>query len=142
MTYRNLLVWLRFLLDGTGRECAWRRCNPENHWATEGAGSPPTQWTLFMHRYQNRPIGQVNLELFTTMTRDAWISQELAIAKQGGAAMHISIRAMPSTEETAKLAEEIQSTGMADLLELNVSCPMPASTVGMHIGKSAELTYA
>ena len=95
-----------------------------------------------MHRYQNRPIGQVNLELFTTMTRDAWISQELAIAKQGGAAMHISIRAMPSTEETSKLAEEIQSTGMADLLELNVSCPMPASTVGMHIGKSAELTYA
>ena len=30
---------------------------------------------------------------------------------------------------------------MADLLELNVSCPMPALTVGMHIGKSAELTY-
>ena len=95
-----------------------------------------------MHRYQNKPIGQVNLELFTTMTRDEWISKELAIAKQGGATMHISILAMPEPEETAKLVEEIQSTGMADLLELNVSCPMPASTVGMHIGKSAERTFA
>jgi dihydroorotate dehydrogenase len=84
----------------------------------------------------------VNLELFSTMTRDEWVKTELAKAKEGGATMHISILAMPEPEETARLVEEIQNTGLADLLELNVSCPMPASTVGMHIGKSAERTYA
>lgn len=91
--------------------------------------------------YNGKPIGQINLELFTTMTRDEWLTRELAIAKKGGATMHISILAMPDPEDTAKLVEEIQSTGMADILELNVSCPMPASTVGMHIGKSADRTY-
>lgn len=110
---------------------------PKQDWAAH-----PCNGRIFMHRYQNKPIGQVNLELFTTMTRDEWITRELAIAKKGGATMHISILAMPEPEETAQLVEEIQSTGMADLLELNVSCPMPASTVGMHIGKSAERTFA
>ena len=56
--------------------------------------------------------------------------------------MHVSILAMPDPDDTARLVEEIQNTGMADLLELNVSCPMPASTVGMHIGKSADRTYS
>lgn len=109
---------------------------PKVDWAAH-----PCNGRIFMHRYNNKPIGQVNLELFTTMTRDEWIQNQLAIAKKGGATMHISILAMPDPEDTAKLVEEIQDTGMADLLELNVSCPMPASTVGMHIGKSAERTY-
>ena len=148
VTYRNPLVldsdspgW-----DGEGMRLAAeagaggvipKTIGPQREWAAH-----PRNGRFFMHRYQNRPLGQVNLELFTTMTRDAWTSRELAIAKQGGAVMHISILAMPAPEETARLVEEIQSTGMADLLELNVSCPMPASTVGMHIGKSVELTYA
>jgi dihydropyrimidine dehydrogenase (NAD+) subunit PreA len=109
---------------------------PRQDWAAH-----PRNGRLFLHRYQNRQIGMVNLELFSTMSRENWISRELEIAKSGGAVMHISVLAMPEPEETAKLIEEIQATGMADLLELNVSCPMPASTVGMHIGKSAELTY-
>lgn len=110
---------------------------PKQDWAAH-----PRNGRIFMHRYNGKPIGQINLELFTTMTRDEWISRELAIAKQGGATMHISILAMPDPDDTARLVEEIQATGMADLLELNVSCPMPASTVGMHIGKSADRTYA
>jgi len=69
------------------------------------------------------------------------VQRELEIARKGGATMHISVLAMPDPQETAKLVEEIQDTGFADLLELNVSCPMPASTVGMHIGKNPELTY-
>ena len=109
---------------------------PREDWAAH-----PRNGRIFMHRYQNRPIGQVNLELFTTMTRDDWVMRELEIAKKGGAVMHISVLAMPDPQETAKLVEEIQNTGYADLLELNVSCPMPVSTVGMHIGKSPELTY-
>jgi hypothetical protein len=64
----------------------------------------------------------VNVELFTTKTRDEWVEKDLLIARQGGATMHISILAMPDPEDTAMLVEEIQSTGMADILELNVSC--------------------
>jgi dihydropyrimidine dehydrogenase (NAD+) subunit PreA len=110
---------------------------PKQDWAEH-----PRNGRIYLHRYLNKPIGMVNLELFSTMTRDEWVKTELAKAKEGGATMHISILAMPEPEETAKLVEEIQGTGLADLLELNVSCPMPASTVGMHIGKSAERTYA
>ena len=110
---------------------------PKQNWAAH-----PRNGRIYMHRYNGKAIGQVNLELFTTMTREEWIRQELAIACKGGAVMQVSVLAMPEPEETAKLVEEIQSTGMVDLLELNVSCPMPASTVGMHIGKSAERTFA
>lgn len=109
---------------------------PKQNWAAH-----PRNGRIFMHRYNGKAIGQINLELFTTMTREEWIRQELAIARKGGAVMQVSVLAMPEPEETAKLVEEIQNTGMADLLELNVSCPMPASTVGMHIGKSAERTF-
>lgn len=110
---------------------------PKQDWAAH-----PRNGRMFLHRVQGRPVGMINMELFTTMNREAWIDHELATAKQGGAVMQISILAMPEPEETAKLVEELQSTGMVDLFELNVSCPMPASTVGMHIGKSAERTYA
>lgn len=109
---------------------------PKQSWAAH-----PRNGRIFMHRYMGKAIGQINLELFTTMTREDWIRQELAIARKGGAVMQVSVLAMPEPEETARLVEEIQNTGMADLLELNVSCPMPASTVGMHIGKSAERTF-
>ena len=109
---------------------------PEQDWAVH-----PRNGRIHIHRYNGKPIGQVNIELFSTMPRDKWISKELEIAKKGGAVMHISVLAMPNPEDTAELVCQIQDTGLADLLELNVSCPMPASTVGMHIGKSAELTY-
>ena len=110
---------------------------PKQDWAAH-----PRNGRMRIIRNSGKPIGQVNLELFTTMTRDAWLHKELAIAKQGGAVMQVSILAMPEPEDTARLVEEMQATGLVDLLELNVSCPMPASTVGMHIGKSPELTYA
>ncbi|ATW27672.1 4Fe-4S dicluster-binding protein [Candidatus Formimonas warabiya] len=109
---------------------------PVQDWAAH-----PCNGRLQLIKHGGKPIGMVNLELFTTMAREAWIEKELAIAKEGGAAMQISILAMPQPEETAKLVQEIQDAGMADILELNVSCPMPASTVGMHIGKNAKLTY-
>lgn len=110
---------------------------PRQDWAAH-----PRNGRMFLHRYNGKPVGMINMELFTTKTRDEWIEKDLATAKKGGATMHISILAMPEPEDTAQLVEEIQETGMADLLELNVSCPMPASTVGMHIGKSADRTYA
>ncbi len=147
VNYRNPLVLASATpgWDGEGMRLAAqagiggvipKTIGPKQDWAAH-----PCNGRIFMHRYHGKPIGQINLELFTTMTRDQWLTKELAVAKEGGATMHISILAMPDPEDTAKLVEEIQSTGMADLLELNVSCPMPASTVGMHIGKSAERTF-
>lgn len=109
---------------------------PVQDWAAH-----PCNGRLQLIKHGGKPIGMVNLELFTTMARETWIEKDLAIAKEGGAVIQVSILAMPHPEETAQLIQEIQDTGLVDILELNVSCPMPASTVGMHIGKSAELTY-
>lgn len=145
--YRNPLVLASATpgQDGEGMRLAGEQgvggvipktIGPRQDWAAH-----PCNGRLHLHRYQGRPVGMVNLELFTTLTRDEWVEKELATARKGGAVMHISVLAMPDPGETAQLVEEIQATGMADLLELNVSCPMPASTVGMHIGKSAERTY-
>lgn len=109
---------------------------PQQDWAAH-----PRNGRFFLHKYGEKAIGQVNMELFTTKSREDWLKNDLSIAKSGGATMQVSILAMPDPEETGLLVKEIQESKKADLLELNVSCPMPASTVGMHIGKSAELTY-
>ncbi|BCV21317.1 tRNA-dihydrouridine synthase [Moorella sp. Hama-1] len=109
---------------------------PIQDWAVH-----PRNGRLFLYRVGNRPIGMVNLELFTTKTRDEWIAHDLAVAREGGAKIFASILAMPEPEQTAELAQQVEATGLADLFELNVSCPMPAATVGMHIGKNPELTF-
>ena len=49
--------------------------------------------------------------------------------------MFVSILAMPHPEETRNWLDKWK-TPAVDLFELNVSCPMPSSTVGMHIGKA------
>jgi len=109
---------------------------PVQDWAAH-----PRNGRLQLVKLGKNPIGMVNLELFTTKTREDWIARDLAVAREGGAKMIASVLAMPDPEDTARLVEEIQATGLVDLLELNVSCPMPVSTVGMHIGKSPDLTY-
>lgn len=90
---------------------------------------------------KKRPIGMINLELFTTNSKEMWLNTDLKKAKEGGAKVIASILALPDANDTAELALDIKKTEAADLLELNVSCPMPADTVGMHIGKSPELIY-
>lgn len=145
VTYRNPLVLASATpgWDGEGMRLAGeagiggvipKTIGPKQDWAAH-----PRNGRMYLHRHNGKPIGQVNMELFSTMTRDAWIDKELEIAKKSGATMHISVLAMPEPEETAKLVEELQATGYVDLFELNVSCPMPASTVGMHIGKNPSL---
>jgi len=109
---------------------------PVQDWAAH-----PRNGRMALVKVGNKPIGMVNMELFTTKSREDWIKEDLAKAKEGGAVMFISVLAMPDPEETAALVEQVQDTGLVDLFELNVSCPMPAGTVGMHIGKSPELTY-
>ncbi|MEW6622770.1 MAG: 4Fe-4S binding protein [Bacillota bacterium] len=109
---------------------------PKQDWAKH-----PRNGRFAVIRAGNRPIGQVNLELFTTKTREDWINEDLQIAKQGGAKIVASVLAMPDPIDTGELVKEIQNTGLVDMLELNVSCPMPASTVGMHIGKNPSLVF-
>lgn len=110
---------------------------PIQDWAVH-----PRNGRLFLYRVGNRPIGMVNLELFTTKTREEWIAQDLALAREGGAKIFASILAMPEPEQTAELASQVEATGLVDLFELNVSCPMPASTVGMHIGQKSGINLS
>lgn len=109
---------------------------PKQDWAKH-----PRNGRLALIKSKGKEIGMINLELFTTKTRKEWLKNDLKIAAEGDSKIIASILAMPEPEETKKLVDEIQSTGLVDLLELNVSCPMPASTVGMHIGKNPELVY-
>ncbi len=101
----------------------------------------PRNGRLQIIRYGGKPIGMVNLELFTTKSREDWIQKDLKVAREGGAVIQASVLAMPDPDETARLIQEVQASGCVDLLELNVSCPMPQHGVGLHIGKSPELTY-
>jgi len=110
---------------------------PKDDWSAQ-----PRNGRMVLHRYNNRPIGMINLELFTDKTREQWAQEEFAIAKSGGATMHISVMAMPEPEETAEIVKTLQDSGMVDLFELNASCPMPSASAGMHIGKDWELVAA
>lgn len=101
----------------------------------------PRNGRMKVYRVNQTPVGMMDLELFTTKSKEEWIERDLSLAKEGGAAMHISILAMPNPKDTATFAKEIEASGLADLLEINVSCPMPANSVGMHIGKNPELVY-
>ncbi|MGI9951046.1 4Fe-4S binding protein [Moorellaceae bacterium AZ2] len=147
VTFRNPLVlasatpgWDGLRLKQAG-EAGFGAVIPKTIGPIQDWAAHPRNGRLFLYRVGNRPIGMVNLELFTTKTREEWIAQDLALAREGGAKIFASILAMPEPEETAELASQVEATGLVDLFELNVSCPMPASTVGMHIGKNPELTY-
>ena len=87
---------------------------PKVDWAAH-----PRNGRIFMHRYNGKAIGQVNLELFTTMTRERWITKELQIAKSGGATMHISILAMPDPEEIRRSGETVRLGGTVYRFELD-----------------------
>ena len=108
---------------------------------------PPAGWAAHPRNGRLAPvkvgnswIGMINLELFTTKSQEEWLADDLAVAKEGGATIIASILANPDPKDTAQLARNVEATGCAEMLELNVSCPMPASTVGMHIGKDPAKT--
>lgn len=67
---------------------------PQQDWAAH-----PCNGRLHLVRHGGKPIGMVNLELFTTKSREAWIEHDLTIAKKGGAVMQISILAMPNPKK-------------------------------------------
>jgi dihydropyrimidine dehydrogenase (NAD+) subunit PreA len=95
---------------------------------------------MVLYRHNGIPIGMQNNEIFSTTNVDEWIDRELKIAAEGGARMVVSIVANPKASDTADLARKVARTGLVDIFELNVSCPMPAAGVGMNIGKVPELS--
>lgn len=94
---------------------------------------------MVLYRYNGVPIGMQNNEIFSTINLQDWLDKELKIATEGGARMVVSIVANPNPADTADLAKKVADTGLVDIFELNVSCPMPAANVGMNIGKDPIL---
>ena len=92
-------------------------------------------------RLGGKPMGMINLELFTTKSKEEWITTDLAIARRGGASVIGSIFAAPDPRKTGEMADEIANTEYVDMLEIYVSCPMPASAVGMHIGRDPAAVF-
>lgn len=116
----------------------------------EGAGAvipksfaPPTKFgqhprcgRMRIIRQGTRPIGMVNIELYTTIELEEWLQRDLELASQEGSQVFASIVAHPNPLVTAQNARTIEETGKVALFEINVSCPMPAdeSKVGYQMG--------
>jgi len=125
-----------------------RRC------ALAGAGAlvpkslgPPAEWLhhpkvgrMGLFKLGNRPYGMINLELFSTEPLERWLEKELKVAAQGGAPIIASVVACPEPADTQRTATAVVKTGYISMVEINVSCPMPAGNVGMHIGRDPKLT--
>ncbi len=105
-------------------------------------GKQPTNGRMHIVKHNGHAMGMVNIEMFSNKKLEDWLTRDLVEVRKTGATMHLSVLAMPEPEDTAKLIEKIQSTGLADLFELNVSCPMPKDRVGINIGRDLELTCA
>ncbi len=105
-------------------------------------GIQPVNGRMHVVRHNGHPLGMINIEMFSNKPLEDWLTKDLVAVKETGVTMHLSVLAMPQPEDTAKLIDRIQATGLADLFELNVSCPMPKDRVGINIGRDLELTCA
>jgi dihydropyrimidine dehydrogenase (NAD+) subunit PreA len=112
---------------------------PSNTWAQHPRGG-----RMKLVRFQNKRIGMVNNELYTTMPLEKWIDEELAVAYGDGNKVIASIVALPDPEDTAKNIRALEATGFVSMFEINVSCPMPHGTdkVGYQMGNDPEICFA
>jgi len=94
---------------------------------------------MALYRISNIPIGMQNNEIFSTIDVKDWIDHELSVARTEDARLIVSIVANPDPTDTADIARRIAKTGLVDIFELNVSCPMPAGGVGMWLGRNPKL---
>ncbi len=124
--------------------------------ARAGAGAvvpksigPPSTWAQHprsgrfrVFRLRGKPMAMLNLELYTTITKEEWVKRELEVAASGGAPVIASLVANPDLEQTEALTREVSATGFAAMIELNVSCPMPSARegVGYRMGNDPERT--
>jgi len=139
-------IWMASMTFGWSGE-ALRRAGEAGAGAVvpKSIGSPeetfqhPRCGRMKLYRHDRVPIGMQNNEIFSTINLDRWLETELAVAITGGAKLIVSIVANANPDDTARIARKVVATGLASLLELNISCPMPATRVGMNIGKSPKL---
>jgi len=96
----------------------------------------------FIRYGRGRPFGMVNTEIYSTMTIEDWLDRELEIAAGGEAKIIASIVAEAEPAETVELARRLEASGLVDMFELNVSCPMPDAQVGYRVGQNAEIVFA
>ncbi len=90
---------------------------------------------------KDRPFGNVNLELYTTIPLEDWLDHELALAASGGAKIICSIVVGADVNRTVELIQQAEATGLVSMFELNASCPMPSEQVGFRIGQDPQLCY-
>jgi dihydropyrimidine dehydrogenase (NAD+) subunit PreA len=112
---------------------------PKSIGSPEATFQHPRCGRMKLFRHNGVPIGMQNNEIFSTLPLDEWLDTELSVAAKGGAKLVVSIVANEDPERTARIAQKVAATGLASLLELNISCPMPARGVGMNIGKHPDL---
>ncbi len=105
-------------------------------------GKQPTNGRLHIVRNNGHALGMINIEMFSNRALSEWLEKDLIAIKETGVTMHISVMGLPNPDDTAKLIDKIQRTGLADLFELNVSCPMPKDRVGINIGRDIDLLCA
>lgn len=133
--------------DGERSNMAWRA----------GAGgvvpksfAPPVKWAshprcgrMKLIKHGNRRIGMVNIELYTTVSLQDWLANELGKAYEGDNRIIASVVAHPDPEDTGRNARIIEDTGKVVMFEINVSCPMPAGEdrVGFQMGNDPETCY-
>lgn len=75
----------------------------------------------------SKPVGMINIEIFSTFQEEQWISKELVEAKKNGATIIASTLAAQDPALTAQLIRDVEATGLVDAIELNNSCPMHVS---------------
>ncbi len=106
-------------------------------------GQHPRTGRMKLIKSGKRRIGMVNIELYTTMALEDWLSHELDKAHEGNSSIIASIVAHPDPQGTAKNAKIIEDTGKVVMFEINVSCPMPAGQdkVGFQMGNDPESCF-
>lgn len=87
----------------------------------------PQNGRFVVFKAGNKPIGMVNIEIFSTLKEEQWITKELRNAKANGATIVASTLASGDIGKTISLIEDVQETGLVDAIELNNSCPMHVS---------------
>jgi dihydropyrimidine dehydrogenase (NAD+) subunit PreA len=133
--------------DGRGSNRAWKAgagaVVPKSFGPPSKLAQHPRCGRMKIIKHENKRIGMINVELYTTMTLKDWLSVELIKANEGGSVIIASIVALPNSEDTAKNAKLIEETGKIAMFEINVSCPMPADRdrIGFQMGNIPETCY-
>lgn len=132
---RSLMAW-----QGGAAAVVPKTFGPPANWAQH----PRCGRMKLIRPNGKRPIGMVNIELYTTMPIEEWLEKELSVAASEGNKVIASIVAQPDPADTAKVAKLIEASGKAVMFEINVSCPMPfgSDKVGFQMGNDPNSCFA